>query len=85
MHYNYANFLKDAGRFQEAVHHYKESLKLAPDHAVSHNNLGTLLDGGEAELHFREAVKHNPQHYKALYNLGRNLEYVFGSKFWGVP
>ena len=76
VHYNYANFLKDSGRTQEAVHHYQESLRLAPDHAVSHNNLGTLLEGREAELHFREAVKYNPQHYKAFYNLARNLEYV---------
>ena len=76
VHYNYANFLKDSGRAREAVHHYRESLQLAPDHAVSHNNLGTLLEGKEAEFHFREAVKHNPQHYKAFYNLARNLEYV---------
>ena len=74
VHYNYANFLKDSSRIQEAVHHYQESLRLAPDHAMSHNNLGTLLDGREAELHFREAVKYNPQHYKAFYNLARNLE-----------
>lgn len=76
VHYNYANFLKDSGRAREAVHHYRESLQLAPDHAVSHNNLGILLEGKEAEFHFREAVKHNPQHYKAFYNLARNLEYV---------
>lgn len=48
--------------------------RLAPDHAVSHNNLGSLLSGKEAELHFLEAVHHNPQHYKAYYNLARNLQ-----------
>lgn len=46
---------------------------LAPDHAVSHNNLGTLLGLEEGEHHFREAVKHNPQHYRAFFNLGSNL------------
>ena len=76
VHFNYANFLRDRGRVKEAVHHYQTAIKLAPDHAVSHNNLGSLLEGTEAELHFREAVKHNPQHYRAFYNLARNLEYV---------
>ena len=76
VHYNYANFLKDSERFEEAIRHYRVSIRLSPDHAQSHNNLGTLLDGKEAELHFREAVRHNPQHHKAFYNLGRNLEYV---------
>lgn len=46
---------------------------LAPDHAVSHNNLGTLLGLEEGEHHFREAVKHNSQHYRAFFNLGSNL------------
>lgn len=48
--------------------------RLSPDHAVSHNNLGSLLSGKEAEFHFREAVRHSPQHYRAYYNLGRNLQ-----------
>lgn len=49
-------------------------LRLSPDHAVSHNNLGSLLSGREAEFHFRAAVGCNPGHYKAFYNLGRNLQ-----------
>ena len=52
-------------------------LRLAPDHAVSHNNLGTLLEQEEAEHHFREAVRYNPQHYRAFFNLGSNLRQVF--------
>ena len=52
------------------------STSLAPDHAVSHNNLGTLLELEEVEFHFREAVHHNPQHHRAFYNLGQNLEYA---------
>ena len=76
VHFNYANFLRDTGRIKEAVYHYQTAIRLAPDHAVSHNNLGSLLEGREAELHFREAVRHNPQHHRAFYNLARNLEYV---------
>ena len=71
-------------------HHYDKSLcgnvyiffmlvyifyvSLAPDHSVSHNNLGSLLAGKEAEFHFRQAVLHNPRHYKAYFNLGNNLQ-----------
>lgn len=76
IHFNYANFLRDTGRTKEAVHHYQTAIRLAPDHAVSHNNLGSILEGREAEYHFREAVRHNPQHHRAFYNLARNLEYV---------
>ncbi|CAI8030256.1 Protein O-mannosyl-transferase TMTC1, partial [Geodia barretti] len=75
IHYNYANYLSDSGRLDEAAHHYYQALRLAPDHASSHNNLGSLpgLDLHEAEFHFREAVRYNPTHYRALYNLGNNL------------
>lgn len=27
VHYNYANFLKDTGRHQEAIHHYTTALR----------------------------------------------------------
>lgn len=27
VHYNYANFLKDSGRHQEAIHHYATALR----------------------------------------------------------
>lgn len=27
VHYNYANFLKDSGRHQEAIHHYTTALR----------------------------------------------------------
>ncbi len=89
VHFNYANFLKDSGRGQEAIQFTAMPSSEAPvQHfalctvtfallyrpAVSHNNLGSLLSGQEAEFHFRQAVQHNPQHYKAAYNLARNLE-----------
>lgn len=27
VHYNFANFLKDSGRYQEAIHHYTTALR----------------------------------------------------------
>ena len=51
VHYNYANFLKDSHRNDEAIEHYRLALKYAPEHASSNNNLGTLLgDNPEVRL-----------------------------------
>ncbi|XP_078077474.1 protein O-mannosyl-transferase TMTC1-like [Mustelus asterias] len=75
VHYNYANFLKDYGRHDEAVYHYKTALMLYPRHASALNNLGTLTkDVSEAEVHYRQALELNPQHNRALFNLGNLLK-----------
>ncbi|KAL4624987.1 transmembrane and TPR repeat-containing protein 1 [Arapaima gigas] len=75
VHYNYANFLKDCGRNQEAIHHYKCALKLYPRHASAMNNLGTLTHHPEdAEQYYRRALDINPQHNRALFNLGNLLK-----------
>ncbi|XP_036374114.1 protein O-mannosyl-transferase TMTC1-like [Megalops cyprinoides] len=75
VHYNYANFLKDQGRNQEAIYHYKTALRLYPRHASAMNNLGTLTHNPEeAELHYRTALEINPQHNRALFNLGNLLK-----------
>ncbi|XP_067907107.1 protein O-mannosyl-transferase TMTC1 isoform X2 [Heterodontus francisci] len=75
VHYNYANFLKDYGRHDEAVYHYKTALRLYPHHASALNNLGTLTkDMSEAEVHYRQALELNPQHNRALFNLGNLLK-----------
>ncbi|XP_029455859.1 protein O-mannosyl-transferase TMTC1 isoform X2 [Rhinatrema bivittatum] len=71
VHYNYANFLKDQGRNEEAIHHYKTALQLYPRHASALNNLGTLTrDLAEAEEYYRKALQLSPQHNRALFNLG---------------
>ncbi|XP_065840241.1 protein O-mannosyl-transferase TMTC1-like isoform X1 [Oscarella lobularis] len=71
VHYNYANFLKDSHRNDEAIEHYRLALKYAPEHASSNNNLGTLLgDNPEAEKHYLTAIQSNPQHSRAYFNLG---------------
>uniref|UniRef100_A0A673JK15 dolichyl-phosphate-mannose--protein mannosyltransferase n=1 Tax=Sinocyclocheilus rhinocerous TaxID=307959 RepID=A0A673JK15_9TELE len=60
VHYNYANFLKDRGRNQEAIYHYKTALRLYPRH--------------EAEVYYRRALNINPHHNRALFNLGNLLK-----------
>ncbi|XP_031438517.1 protein O-mannosyl-transferase TMTC1 [Clupea harengus] len=75
VHYNYANFLKDRGRNQEAIHHYKTALRLYPRHASAMNNLGTLTrHPEEAERYYRRALDINLQHNRALFNLGNLLK-----------
>uniref|UniRef100_A0A6Q2YIR4 dolichyl-phosphate-mannose--protein mannosyltransferase n=1 Tax=Esox lucius TaxID=8010 RepID=A0A6Q2YIR4_ESOLU len=75
VHYNYANFLKDRGRHQEAIHHYKTALRLYPLHASAMNNLGTLTHHAEeAERYYRKALATNPHHNRALFNLGNLLK-----------
>ncbi|KAK3517804.1 hypothetical protein QTP70_018967 [Hemibagrus guttatus] len=84
VHYNYANFLKDKGQNQAAIHHYKKALRLYPRHASAMNNLGTLThDTKEAELYYRKALDINPQHNRALFNLGNLLKETirFGPQF----
>ncbi|KAJ3612107.1 hypothetical protein NHX12_020384 [Muraenolepis orangiensis] len=75
VHYNYANFLKDGGRRQEAIHHYTTALRLYPRHASAMNNLGTLsLHPEEAEGYYRRALESNQHHNRALFNLANLLK-----------
>ncbi|MCK4458814.1 MAG: tetratricopeptide repeat protein [Methanosarcinales archaeon] len=63
--------------YGEAIGYYKESVKINPDNAEAHNNLGVLLkDLGrydEAEKEYREAIRANPDRAAAHYNLGSLL------------
>jgi tetratricopeptide (TPR) repeat protein len=63
--------------YGEAMGYYKESVKINPDNAEAHNNLGVLLkDLGrydEAEEEYREAIRANTDHTVAHYNLGSLL------------
>lgn len=40
----YAIFLREQGRFEDAQHVYLEALEVWPDHAETHRNLGVLYD-----------------------------------------
>ncbi|XP_067137784.1 protein O-mannosyl-transferase TMTC1-like isoform X2 [Centruroides vittatus] len=70
VHYNYANLRKDNGDVETAIIHYRTALRLWPDHASAHNNLGTLLnDTDKAEQHFKIALQIDPWHPRAHFNL----------------
>ncbi|XP_075066641.1 protein O-mannosyl-transferase TMTC1 [Mixophyes fleayi] len=74
VHYNYANFLKDQNRKEEAINHYKTVLRLYPQHSSALNNLGTLTTNATAaEEYYRKALAISPQHSRALFNLGNLL------------
>ena len=40
----YAIFLREQGRFEDAEHVYLEALEVWPDHAETHRNIGVLYD-----------------------------------------
>ncbi|KAM4748733.1 protein O-mannosyl-transferase TMTC1 [Rhinophrynus dorsalis] len=74
VHYNYANFLKDQNRRDEAIKHYRTVLRLYPLHSSALNNLGTLTaNKTAAEDYYRKALTISPHHSKALFNLGNLL------------
>ncbi|XP_075458392.1 protein O-mannosyl-transferase TMTC1 isoform X2 [Ascaphus truei] len=75
VHYNFANFLKDQNRRDEAIHHYKTVLRLYPQHPSALNNLGTLTHNATAaEEYYRRALVISSQHSRALFNLGNLLK-----------
>ena len=62
----------------EAIGEYREALRLKPDYAEAHNNLGVALedrgslDGAIAE--YREALRLKPDFPQGRVGLGRSLE-----------
>jgi Flp pilus assembly protein TadD len=69
--------LANAGRVDEAIAEYRESLRLTPGYMDAHNNLGSALvklgKYAEAASEFREAVRLNPMSANAQSNLGLAL------------
>jgi Flp pilus assembly protein TadD len=76
-HYNLGVALASRGRFEEAIGHFSEALRIKPDYAVAHNNLGNVLASqgkiGEAVVHYSHALRIDPDHAKAHNNLGLAL------------
>jgi Flp pilus assembly protein TadD len=76
-HNNLGVALKDQGRFEEAISHYAEALRIDPAYAVARSNLGiALAEQGkfeEAIEHFSEALRIQPNYEEAHYNLGLAL------------
>jgi tetratricopeptide (TPR) repeat protein len=60
--------------YKEAEKEYREAIRINPEHAKAHYNLGLLLANlkrnNEAEKEYREAIRINPEHTEAHNNLG---------------
>jgi Tfp pilus assembly protein PilF len=69
---------QELGKVPEAIEHYQQALRIDPDYAEAHHNLGgALLRVGkpkEAIGHFQEAVRTKPDYADAHYNLAVALE-----------
>jgi tetratricopeptide (TPR) repeat protein len=76
-HHNLGHALSVDGRQEEAIPHFRESLRIRPDYAVAHFNWGNALGVQgkveEAITHYRAAIKINPIYEEAYYNLGKAL------------
>ena len=61
----------------EATRHYNDALRIFPEHAEAHNNLGNLLVEqrryNEAIPHYSAAIRVNPDYSSAINNLGKCL------------
>ena len=66
-----------SGKRDEAIGHYLDALKIAPDYYPAHNNLGALYLGKSdfklAEEQFREAVRLDQNDAQAYFNLSNVL------------
>ena len=73
-HNNLGSGLEKEERFDEAMIHYLEALKIKPRHAKVHNNLGIVqIKQGkvkEAFGYFSEAIRLKPDYAEAHHNLG---------------
>jgi tetratricopeptide (TPR) repeat protein len=68
----------DPARTEEAISSYGQVLKLDPDYAPAHINLGTLYynqsDYELAEEHYRKAIEADPRYALAYFDLGNVLD-----------
>jgi tetratricopeptide (TPR) repeat protein len=73
-----AEVLRQVGRIRGEVRHYQEALRIRPDDADAHNNLGNALHQldrpQESIAHFKEAVRLKPDLARAHYNWGLALQ-----------
>lgn len=76
-HNNLGVVLREAGRTNEATHHFEQALRLKADYGLAHFNLGTLLaDEGRLESaadRIRQGLRFQPDEPQALNYLGRIL------------
>ena len=78
IHMNLGVALAAENRFSEALEHYGEALRLAPNHPDPHVNMGVAMQSignlAEAERQLRLGIKLDPQRPTAHYNLGNVLK-----------
>jgi tetratricopeptide (TPR) repeat protein len=74
---NLGSLLRQAGKPEEAIHHYELALRIRPDFAEAHYNLGVTLARlnrfQEAIEHYEQALRLKPDFAEARYNLGISL------------
>jgi tetratricopeptide (TPR) repeat protein len=78
-HSNLGDLLDAQGRTGEALAQRADALRLKPDSAIAHNNMGMTLAHipgrlNDAVAEFEEAIRLRPQYAEALNNLGNALE-----------
>jgi len=70
--------LSKKGQIDEAISQFQEAIRLKPDDAEAHNNLGTALgmkgQTDEAISQFQEALRLKPDYAEARSNLAYALE-----------
>ena len=78
LHNNLGVVLEREGKWNQAVTHYREALRLNPAHPDAYNNLGVVLIKQErlkeAISYLRRAVRLTPGFAKAHNNLGKALQ-----------
>ncbi len=76
-HNNLATLLAEQGKIPEAIQHYKEAIRLKPDHAQAYYDLGNVLahQGRVAEAieDYRQAIRFKPDHAQAYDMLGNAM------------
>jgi tetratricopeptide (TPR) repeat protein len=69
--------LASQGKLDEAIYQFRESIRISPDYAKAHNDLGNafLYQGklDEAIASYREALRLNPDYTIAQENLKNAL------------
>ena len=74
MHSNYAGVLREAEQVEKAIEHFNKALKIKPNSAEVHTNLGNALSDDrigkieDAIKHYKKAISLEPDFSEAHYN-----------------